>query len=72
MHRNTEIWEKRHARLGEIEQRNTEQLGMALSAAFGDDAARIRKAASEWAERFNAVERRVWNALCVAKGWRKR
>lgn len=72
MHRNAEILEKRHERLTSIMVRAVEALRQAaLGAQDGEQrrAVQIRRALV--VERIEEVERRVWHALCVAKGWRK-
>ena len=70
MHRNAEIWEKRHERLGLLRDVTRDHFAMAQKARWFDTAA-IANRWSQWLERFSRIERRVWNALCVAKGWRK-
>lgn len=72
MHRNAEIWEKREARLSAIALKaatNLRQASMGARGIDGRDAIRQRR--EEWEARFNPIAKRVWNALCVAKGWRR-
>lgn len=71
-HRNVEIWRKRHKRLEEIHVRALEGLRMAEEAAQDDEQRRnivIRREVVN--HRIDAIERRLWTALCVAEGWRK-
>lgn len=71
MHRNAEIWEKRHARLEAIHDRRMADFVAAVDVAVGQDRHRIARAKREWFERWAQTEKRVWHALCAAKGWRK-
>jgi hypothetical protein len=69
MHRNAEIWEKRHERLEAVLFAHSRNVGQARRSP-------LRSAASEenrvaWQKRHDALERRVFQALSVAKGWRK-
>jgi hypothetical protein len=70
MHRNAEIWEKRHERLGLLKAKAREHFAMAQKAR-GFDTAAMANGWSQWLERWVRLELRVWHALCVAKGWRK-
>lgn len=73
MHRNAEIWEKRHERVTKIGRHAEEQLRQASIGAMNtEDATAVAVRRTVVLERCRDVESRVWNALCVAKGWRKK
>lgn len=72
MHRNAEIWEKRHERLEDLRVAMNRQFGMAADAPLsGLERGALRTGWESWLKRFSRIERRVWRALCAAKGWRK-
>ena len=64
MHRNAEIWEKRHERLEAVFQATAEHFGQARRSPLWNREAEAKRDA--WRKRMTP-----WNALCVAKGWRK-
>jgi hypothetical protein len=69
MHRNAEIWEKRHERLEALRRQafaNFEQASRAPGMALVVLQRRI-----DWTARYDALERRVFEALSIAKGWRR-
>lgn len=69
MHRNAEIWEKRHERLERMEEAARRHFAHAsMSPHWGEKGKAVR---AMWYGKWGRVEKRVWNALCVAKGWRK-
>jgi hypothetical protein len=71
-HRNAEIWEKRHERLESLSDAFIRHVDMAYTAATTDALrAQIARRRRDWMTRWAGIEKRVWNALCVAKGWRK-
>ena len=69
MHRNAEIWEKRHGRLLRLNEAMRHHFGQAAQSPHWGE--KSKAVAAAWLAKYNRVERRVWNALCVAKGWRK-
>lgn len=69
MHRNVAIWENRRERLEAVLLRQGENFRQARRSPYWNEASEARRDA--WRKRYDAVERRVWLALCVAKGWRK-
>ena len=72
MHRNAEIWEKRHERLEAVKRAFNRNADMAYSGARDSDTrADVERQHGRWVMRWTEVEARVWHALCVAKGWRK-
>lgn len=69
MHRNAEIWGKRHERLEALFLAKSEHFGQARRSPLWDD--QCEAARDAWRKRYDALEYRVWRALSVAKGWRK-
>lgn len=69
MHRNAEIWERRYDRLEAVFKAKAEHFEHARRSPSWNLEAEARRDA--WRKRYNAIERRVWHALCVAKGWRR-
>lgn len=69
MHRNVEIWKKRHERLMRMNETARQQLAHASASPHWGQ--KGKAVAAMWVAKFNRVESRVWHALCVAKGWRK-
>jgi hypothetical protein len=69
MHRNAEIWEKRHERLETVRAQALANFACAVRSPTS--ALVVLQRQIDWTARYDAIERRVWNALCVAKGWRK-
>jgi hypothetical protein len=69
MHRNAEIWETRHARLEAVFQAKCQQFAQGRKSPSWNFLCEERRNA--WRARYDELERRVWHALCVAKGWRK-
>lgn len=69
MHRNAEIWAARHRRLEEACSRKKRQFAQARNSPSWSFLCGERSDA--WLERYDALERRVWHALCIANGWRK-
>jgi hypothetical protein len=69
MHRNVEIWEKRHERLEAIFLARSRHFMEARTSSDWSAASDANRDA--WRARYDALERRIWRALCVAKGWRK-
>lgn len=72
MHRNAEIWEKRHERLEVISEAFIRHVDMAYAVAETDARrAQISRHRKDWMTKWGRIEKGVWNALCVSKGWRK-
>lgn len=71
MHRNAEIWEKRHERLEALFASAHRNYRQASQGAEAQTLPGLRRAFADWKWRYDALEARVWHALCVAKGWRK-
>jgi hypothetical protein len=71
-HRNAEIWAERHRRLEAIHARALASLAMAALGAKDAEERRMVVIRREVVNaRIDAIERRVWRALCVAEGRRK-
>lgn len=72
MHRNAEIWAKRHDNLQRIKERVERNVSIAMRCG---ETNRYRSAIAmehrRFLERWRRVEAHVWHAFCVAKCWRK-
>lgn len=71
MHRNAEIWSERLARLEARRTRAAYNFRHAEDGANPEQRKALIEQRAMVFARFESLERRVWNALCVAKGWRK-
>lgn len=69
--RNSEIWEKSHERLEALFSSAHRSYRQASQMVERQTLPTLLRNFADWKWRYDALERRVWHALCVAKGWRK-
>jgi hypothetical protein len=71
-HRNAEIWAERHRRLEALKEERLRHFADAKRGAFDETQAElVSLSKAAYLARYHVIERRVWHALNVAKGWRR-